>query len=64
MRYMLSQPAKRRKGSRKSDKAGVLVRLPAKTRELLDKAREVTRYPLSIYVELALEDRFEKDGIR
>jgi predicted DNA-binding protein len=53
-----------KRGRPKSDKKTFSVRLSAETQEKLDKAIAETSRGFSDYIELALKDRFKKDGIK
>jgi predicted DNA-binding protein len=52
-----------KRGRPKLDKETFSVRLSAETKGKLDKAMEQTSRGFSDYIELALKDRFKKDGI-
>jgi hypothetical protein len=53
-----------KRGRPKLDKETFSVRLGVETKKKLDKAIEETSRGFSDYIELALKDRFKKDGIK
>jgi hypothetical protein len=63
-RYDTREGCMPRKEIQKSDKIPRTVYLTAKTSQRLDQAAAEEGMSYSIYIELALKDRFKKDGIK